>query len=142
MADIDRRGPASALREAGMGGNESHQQVHPLCIGFNCRMGDICFMCFCFVTLQLCSYFLASRLAPICGKHICWFQGLIATSKCHDDLFQLQKQSGWFLLTALMSLSVQDIPFFFTLQNSSHVVSFTIAKVVHREVSAFTACCM
>ncbi|XP_028288569.1 transmembrane protein 241 [Parambassis ranga] len=31
------------------------------------------------------------------------------------------------------ALSRIDIPFFFTLQNSSHVVSFIIAKVVHRE---------
>ncbi|XP_071757052.1 UDP-N-acetylglucosamine transporter TMEM241 homolog [Centroberyx gerrardi] len=31
------------------------------------------------------------------------------------------------------ALSRMDIPFFFTLQNSSHVVSYVILKVVHRE---------
>ncbi|KAM8731159.1 UDP-N-acetylglucosamine transporter TMEM241 homolog isoform 2-T2 [Acanthopagrus schlegelii] len=31
------------------------------------------------------------------------------------------------------ALSRIDIPFFFTLQNSSHVVSYTLIKVVHRE---------
>ncbi len=39
-------------------------------------------------------------------------------------------------------LSVQDIPFFFTLQNSSHVVSYVILKVINREVRAHTACWM
>uniref|UniRef100_A0A3P9P1M8 Transmembrane protein 241 n=1 Tax=Poecilia reticulata TaxID=8081 RepID=A0A3P9P1M8_POERE len=33
------------------------------------------------------------------------------------------------------ALSRIDIPFFFTLQNSSHVVSYIIARTVHREVS-------
>ncbi|MEQ2224704.1 hypothetical protein ILYODFUR_010210 [Ilyodon furcidens] len=37
-------------------------------------------------------------------------------------------------------LPAQDIPFFFTLQNSSHVVSCMIICAFHREVSAFTAC--
>ncbi|KAM8823426.1 UDP-N-acetylglucosamine transporter TMEM241 homolog [Spinachia spinachia] len=33
------------------------------------------------------------------------------------------------------ALSLVDIPFFFTLQNSSHVVSYVLLKVVKREVS-------
>lgn len=44
-------------------------------------------------------------------------------------------------LDVTVFLSVQDIPFFFTLQNSSHVVSYIILKVVQREVSACTTCC-
>lgn len=36
---------------------------------------------------------------------------------------------------------MQDIPFFFTLQNCSHPFSYMIFKVIRREVSALTACC-
>ncbi|KAF0028265.1 hypothetical protein F2P81_019352 [Scophthalmus maximus] len=37
------------------------------------------------------------------------------------------------------ALSRIEIPFFFTLQNSSHVVSYSILKVVHRELSMFSS---
>uniref|UniRef100_A0A3B4TTM5 Transmembrane protein 241 n=1 Tax=Seriola dumerili TaxID=41447 RepID=A0A3B4TTM5_SERDU len=39
------------------------------------------------------------------------------------------------------ALSRIDIPYFFTLQNSSHVVSYLILKVVHREVSPCITYC-
>lgn len=41
-----------------------------------------------------------------------------------------------YLLVWTVFLFVQDIPFFFTLQNSSHVVSYVVLKVVQREVRA------
>lgn len=48
----------------------------------------------------------------------------------------------WQLLRLFVFLFVQDIPFFFTLQNSSHVVTYVISTFLHREVGIFTVICL
>lgn len=104
----------------------------------------------CFMS-QISSSILASRLPPVCRKHIRRFQSFIAHSTSYNTficLFSytncffnianccLAQQTGDWLDLLVFFLFVQDIPFFFTLQNTSHVVSYIILKAVHREVSA------
>lgn len=95
-----------------------------------------------YVVGQVSGSFLAPWLRPLCGKHICRLQGLIAYSTSHNlytfKLVYLQCSALTVSNSLVFFLFLQDIPVFFTLQNSSHVVSYVLLKVVKREVS--TAC--
>lgn len=150
MADVYRGRPASAVWEAGMGGNEPHHQV---LFKHYCRILTRLFallrallnVLYCCVTdQQLFPGFQAPSclweiytLAP--GPYRAWY-----VIQCLNDLvyccFAQHIQVGD--ICCIIFLCVQDIPFFFTLQNSSHVVSYIILKVVHREVRACAACWM
>ena len=87
MADVYRGRPASSLWKAGMGGNEPNHQVLlsqiflddcTIHVQLPCEeLGLVCLN----TLFQISRSFMASRLPPFCGKHICWFQGLITNSK-------------------------------------------------------------
>lgn len=137
VADLHRGCPAPPVRKVGMGGNQPYSQVRVPFNGLSrCtfrRMSRVSGH----TVLQISSSFLAPWLLPVCGQHLCWFQGPIT----HGASWRLIHLYMLFLMPKSQvspPLAVQEIPFFFTLQNSSHVVSYVILKAAYGEVSAAT----